>query len=162
MTDLNVFEAFAESQMSNAKKREYRREETKAAKKTATPPMVLQGLEKKQAEKAKQMIRYRLWKTQVRDGITRGDYGTEIIGLFKLLRSRIDEEALVEFVRNADWLHRCSLDVRWTLLGYISHAMILYRIRSGFPPMDDPIPSFDGTPDPPLNAFLMIKQVLGV
>lgn len=141
MTD--PFEELGESLTPKWKKIAETKAAAKEARRAAKPPMVKRGLEKEQEEKAKQMIRYRRWKAEVREGISRGDYGTEIVGLFKLLRKPTFANGLVDYVRNADWLHRCNLDVRLTLLDYIFQAVILHRLRNGYPPFDDAIPAFD-------------------
>jgi len=120
--------------------------------KTARQPMVLHGLEKKQAEKAKQLKHYREWKAQVRDGIARGDYGDEIIELFKVLRR--PGLAVAEYVQQATWLLSCTLDVRLTLLSYIDHAMTRQNIRSGLPTFNDALPWEPPTP------FLLIRHYL--
>src|SRR4051812_29097527 len=99
--------------------------------------MVKHGLEKKQEEKSKQLALYRKWKSEVREGMSRGEYGEEIIGLFKALRKPTFAAGLVDYVRDAAWLHNSSLDVRITLLGYIASAIVRHRIRNGYPPFDD-------------------------
>jgi hypothetical protein len=143
-----------EAQRHNARNE---RQEAKAARQ----PMVLRGLEKDQAEKAKQMKRYRKWKAEVRDGISRGDYGTEIISLFKYLKKPTIAAGLLDYIRDAAWLHACSFDVRLTLLGYIDASICRHNIRSGRSVMDDPIPSFNGgTDEPPTDGFIEIRHML--
>jgi hypothetical protein len=146
------------SQRSNARNE---REERIAVKKPRQP-MVLQGLEKKQAETAKQLIRYREWKAQVREGMSRGDYGKEIIELFRYLRKPTVAAGLLEYIANAKWLHACSEDTKITVLGWIDHAIVRHNIRDGRSPMDDPMPGLDGiTPDqPPTDGFVEIRQML--
>lgn len=148
MTDL--FEAFGESLTPKWKKRAEAKEATRAAK----APMVKRGLEKEQIEKAKQLVRYRQWKAEVREGMSRGDYGIEIIELLKHLRhpSRIAD--LVNYILSADWLLKCSLETRATLLGYIDHALVRHQVRNGYPPFDDAIL------DEPRTPFLVIRYHL--
>lgn len=150
----NVWEQFADKQMSRRHKRETEKEARKLAAKAARPPMVLTGLEKKLAEKSKQLIRYRHWKAEVREGMSRGDYGDEIVELLRMLRRPSTRKDLVPYVLSAEWITRCSQDVKETLLGYIDHAMVLERERNGYPPFDDPVMG-----EPP-NDFLIIRKHL--
>jgi hypothetical protein len=150
----DMFEAFGDTLIAAPVKRMRESEARRAAKKAEKPPMVLQGLEKKQAEKAKQMIRYRQWKAEVREGMSRGDYGREIIDLFKLMRSRTRAIDYVNFVLGAKWMLKCNEDVRTTLLGYLGHAMALQNVRNGYPPFNDALPG------EPSGAFLIIRKHL--
>lgn len=146
----DLFEEFGESLTPQWKKRA----EAKAAARAAKAPMVKHGLEKEQIEKAKQLVRYRQWKAEVREGMSRGDYGIEIIELLKHLRhpSRITD--LVNYILSAEWLLKCSLETRATLLGYIDHALVRHQVRNGYPPFDDAIL------DEPRTPFLVIRYHL--
>lgn len=155
---MNVFEQQAHRQSNGAQRAQWRREEKVEARRAAQP-MKPSPLEQKVYDKREQLARYRKWKIEVRQALERGDYGPEVIALLKILRSPKARD-LVAYVQGAKWMQQCTRDVRLTLLGYINHAITRHRIRNGYPPMDDPIPSFDGTPDPPENAFLIIRRLL--
>jgi hypothetical protein len=149
----DLFETFGDSLIPQPVKRQREQEARKQAR-AAIPPMVKHGLEKEQIEKQKQLQRYRLWKSQVRDGMSRGDYGIEIIELLKQLRRPSRAKELVQFIQASKWMLKCSLDVRLTMLGYIDHAITRHRIRNGWPPFDDALPG------ELLNAFLIIRKHL--
>src|SRR5258708_26301486 len=157
------FEAFGNSITPHPIKQQQERTAARAARKAVRAPMVKHGLEKEQIEKAKQLMRYRKWKAEVREGMSRGDYGNEIITLLKQMRCPSRGKELVEYVQSAKWLMKCSLETRLTLLGYIDDAMIRHAIRNGYPPFDDAIPAFDDNPGESPTAFLIIrKQLTGV
>jgi hypothetical protein len=153
----NVWEKFADKQMSPRHKRETEKEARKQMAKAARPPMVLTGLEKKLAEKSKQLIRYRQWKAEVREGMSRGDYGDEIVELLRMLRRPSTRKDLVPYVLNAKWIMKCSLETRSTLLSYIDNAMVLERERNGYPPFDDPMIG-----EPPNDFMIIRKHLTGV
>lgn len=144
----DIFESFGDSLIPHPVKRMREAEARRAAKKAELPPMVKHGLEKEREEKSKQMMRYRKFKAEVREGLQRGDYGPEIIELFKLLRRRTHICDIVAYVLSASWMLKCSFYVRETLLGYISNAMMLFNIRNGYPPFDDPITIGDWEVEP--------------
>lgn len=155
----DLFEEFGESLTPKWKQREEAKAAAKEAKRAAMPPMVKRGLEKKQEEKAKQLVRYREWKKEVKEGMSRGDYGDEIIDLFKRLRHPDKAAELVDYVLNAKWMLLCSMDTRTTLLGYIDHMLVRHNIRMGYPPIDDSLPEWMGDTRPP-NAFQVIRKYL--
>ena len=157
---IDPFEQFADSivppHVRNQRHRVDEREARKAAR-AAIPPMVKRGLEKEQIEKAKQLVRYRQWKAEVREGMTRGDYGIEIIDLLKHMRRPTQAGGMVDYVLNAKWLLKCSNDVRTTLLGYIDHAMVRHNIRNGYPPFMDALPG-----EPPTDFLIIRRHLTGV
>jgi hypothetical protein len=154
----DLFEEFGNSITPKWKQRAEAKAAAKEARRAATPPIIKRGLEKEQEEKSKQLKRYRLWKAQVREGMSRGDYGIEIVELLKHLRHPSQTENLVSYILSAKWLMRCSLDTRETLLGYIDDALVRHAIRNGYPPFDDPLPEWMGGGPP--NAFLIIRKHL--
>jgi len=159
----DMFEEFGESLIPKTLKRqrevEARREIAKAAR-AAIPPMVKRGLEKDQEDQSKQMVRYRLWKKQVFEGLLYTEQGDDIVELRRYLkRSTTTPDALAKYVTECKWIMKCTFDARETLLGYINHAISRWNVRNGYPD-DDPIPSFDGTPDPPPSPFLIIRKHL--
>lgn len=154
MTQPDLFESFGESLIAKPIKRMREAEARREAAKAARAPMVKRGLEKAQIEKAKQLIRYRQWKAEVREGMTRGDYGIEIIELLKAMRRPTRAGGMVDYILKSKWLLKCSDDVRTTLLGYIDHAMVRHNIRNGYPPFNDALPG-----EPPTD-FLIIRRHL--
>lgn len=142
------FEAFGDSLLPQPVKKMREQEARRAAakaKRAEIPPMVKRGLELKMEHKQIQMKRYRQWKAEVREGLKRGDYGTEIIGMFRLIRRRITAKEIVAYVLREKWLLECTPFVRVTLLGYLNHALSIWQTRNGWP-MDDPVPYIDVEP----------------
>jgi hypothetical protein len=150
----DLFETFGESlipaPVKYARAAAERREAKKAAR-AAIPPMVKRGLELKQEQTKKQLQRYKKWKAEVREGMSRGDYGSEIVDMFKVLRKR---SSILEYVRASPWLLACSVEVKLTLLGYIDHSLIRYDVRAGYPPFNDSLPHEPDTP------FIEIRRLL--
>jgi len=164
---VDIFESFGDSLLSKgakaARAAEARYEARKAAKAAANPPMVKRGLEKKQEETSKQMVHYREWKRQVFEGLLHLEHGDKIAKMRTYLRKQtFNPDELARLVANAKWILECPDETRRVLLSYINHSLGRWYVRNGYPDPNDPIPSFDGTPDPPLNAFLRIRKHLGV
>lgn len=126
----------------------------KKIERAAKQPMVPSAREKKQYDKAAQLLLFRQWKREIRRGLVEGIYGPEIVQLLRLLRRIPDEAVLVEFVQRADWLLKSDLEVRYNVLSYIGHAMMRWNIRHGLPPFNDSLP---GEPD---SAFIAIRRLL--
>jgi len=142
-TQPNLFEAFGDKVPIP-----HKRAREKQAAKSARAEMVKTGLEKKQEEKAKQLIRYREWKREVREGITRGDFGVEIVELLKILRRPTQTEMLITYVLDSKWIMKCPLHARETMLGYIDEMLIRFNVRNGYPPFNDPL-----TDDEPMTQY---------
>jgi len=136
----------------------------KKAEKQHAAPMMPSPMEKKMWEKAKQLQFYRQWKAEIREGLKRGDYGPEIIGLFKILRKISKARDLVTYVENSRWLLDAPGRVQLAVYGYISHAIMLHRERNGYSPFDDAMPTFeDGTnriPPDKEGASMTIRKLL--
>lgn len=164
---VDLFESFGDSLIPKtvkaARAAEDRRAARQAARIAANPPMVKQGLEKKQEATSRQMIRYREYKRQVFEGLLHLKHGENIGKMRTYLRKlTFTPDELVRHTISAKWILECPLETRYVLLSYINRSLGRWYVRNGHPDPDDPIPSFDGTPDPPPSAFMIIKKHLGV
>jgi len=141
----NPFEDMAEQATRKMRKRIERQ---------AIQPMVPTPMEKAQYDKNKQLQLFKKWKREIREGMSRGIYGTEIITLLKLLRKTPDSTVLVQFVQKSKWLLDADIETKYSILGYIGDAMIRWNIRHGLPPMNDSLP------DEPDTPFIVIRKLL--
>src|SRR5450631_3741529 len=101
MTDL--YESFGDSLIPKpvkyAREAEAKRAAKFAARIAAKPVMVKQGLEKKQEETSKQMVRYRLYRRQVFEGLLHLEHGDKIAKMRAYLRQlKFDPDALADHI----------------------------------------------------------------
>ena len=126
----------------------------KKLQRQAKQPMVPTAMEKKQYDKAKQLLLFKKWKREIRQGLIDGDYGSEIVQLLKLLRRTPDSDVLVRYVQNSKWLIEADKKVRSTILSWIADAIMRWDIRHGRPPFNDSLPWEPDTP------FVAIRKIL--
>lgn len=142
----NPFEAEGERATKHARR--------KMEPKQVKPPMVLSPLERKLKDQGDQLKRFRLWKRQIKEGLTTGDYAPEIIMLLRYLRKLPAPDELLRLVASSQWLIDGSANMRMSVLEYIDAAIIRWRIRHGLSPFDD------GLPDEPDTPFVAIRRLL--
>lgn len=120
-------------------------------------PMVPSPIEKKLLQQRKQFNLFKQWKREIREGMTRGTYGPEIIELFKMLRRNPETGDMVRWVRKAKWLLKSNDEVKLTILGYIEHSIIRWNVRHGKPPFNDSLPW-----EPDCPSVIIRKLLTGV
>ena len=156
----DLFEQLGEQQIVAATRRKHAREEkklgVKLVKSDKEAPMVLAGLEKKQAENSKQWRSYRREKRREYRSHLNGPYRAQFLELTRVLRTlTIDDGAqLIDYVRRAAWLRRAEKPVRQMALSIIAKAIERLRVRNGYEPFDDS--NFGEEP----TAFEIIREHL--
>jgi hypothetical protein len=161
MTD-NPFEAFASGQMVSATKAKWRAYDKRQASKvkiyrSATDaPLVLTGLEKKQADVSSQLRRWRRWRRAIWKGHMRGPHRAQWLELSSLLRhlSFDNSGMLLDYLAAARWLLDADAATKQAALSMISAAIVRLRTRNGYPPFDDALPG-----EPP-TAYEIAREIL--
>jgi hypothetical protein len=125
-------------------------------------PKVLSPLEKKLFEQSEQLRFFRKWKREIKEGMKTGEYGPEVIELFRLIKKLPSTKVLIDWVRSSPWLEKASIEIRHNVLSYIDAAFIRWNIRNGYPPMNDSLDlGFDdGQPWEPDSAFIIIRNII--
>lgn len=138
------FEDFANEHQSRYSKRR----ESKAAERA----------QQKELHERKYLFHeWQQWHLKRKQVLLEGPFGeaAQELGLFLERMTTADAAALIEQVKSGPWCTADS-DIRFLVLGMISHAIIYLRECEGLPPFDDPIPWSDDEPD----VFMIIKGIL--
>jgi hypothetical protein len=159
----NVFEQFADSQLTAAAKRRHKDIERRAAKSVVTKeseaPMKGTAREEARDERDALVARYRRAIAQERDELLHGPYGSQISTLQKYLRVMEMEGSgkLVKMVCDAPWLRGADQETKRGVLSMIADAILRVRVRNGLSPFDDSI-----DPEPPTAFQVIRKSMMGV
>lgn len=157
---LNPFEAMAERQMTGAAKAKDRakqkwadRREAKEVARHMKPSPLMQ----KQMDAAALMKDYRKWRNSIKQGMIER-YGSDFAELMRMLRnlSWSNHERVMEYTKQARWLHRADEDTRFETLRFIDASFCRSRIREGLPEFDD------GMWDGPPSYCMRLKAILKV
>ena len=156
----NYFEALAQQQMVAATKAKHKAAEKRAAAKVVKSerdaPMKPSAMEQDQIDKNTQL---KLWRTYHREeinAVVNGPYGADWRALLRVVKSLTIENpgAIVDYVRDAQWLRDADLQTRRVVLSMIARAIIQLREVNGYPPFDDALPDEEPT------AFEIIRKEL--
>jgi hypothetical protein len=115
-------------------------------------------MEKDQLDKNAQL---KLWRAYHRDEIAAvvdGPYRNEWRTLAKTVRDMAFENpaAIVDYVRNAQWLHDADARTRSVALATIARKIMQLRELEGYAPFDDSLPGEEPT------AFEIVRSELNV
>ena len=118
----------------------------------------LSEMDQKLADQSVQLRRYKHWKRNQFEALSRGVHGAQWKALTTILRNLTLPEAmyLPEYVERQDWLLDADDHTRHTAAELIHGAIIRERIRNGYSPLDD------GLPGEPPSAYEMIRGLLKI
>jgi hypothetical protein len=119
-------------------------------------PLVPTALEKEQRDNTAQFQRYKRAVQAESVALLNSEHGDNYSILLAVLRRMTAQSSreLVEYIKGAQWIKRCSTDQKFTVLSIIDMAIIRTRIRDGRAPMDDPLP------DQPDSPFIIIRRII--
>jgi hypothetical protein len=148
MSDLNLFEAYAET----TKPGHERRRERIASKRRENKRIKAAMLEQHQLEKQ--------YRDEVSEGyreLLAGDFGHEIQHLVAFLdrMGMRDGAELVAFIQSCVWLVPAPDEVRHQALHLIGRACTRLRESAGLLPYDDGLPWDQATP-----AFIQVREII--
>jgi hypothetical protein len=156
---MNYFEALAQQQMVAATKAKHRAAEKRAAKVVNSErdaPIKPSAMEQDQIDKNVQLKLWRAYHREEINAVVNGPYQNDWRALLRVVKSLTIEnpDAIVDYVRDAQWLRDADLQTRRVVLSMIARAIIQLREINGYPPIDDSLPGEQPT------AFEIIRKEL--
>jgi hypothetical protein len=163
MTDrADLFASFGQSQLVAPVKAKLRRAEQRIIKREAEAPMMPTELEKKQLDEQRQLKRWRHWRREeLRTEVqARPQQWRELNRILRKLTIN-DASKLIDYVRNAAWMHEADLQTRRIVLRAINARIMRVRVQNGLEPIYDSLPGEPPTVSQTMYDLLMKRDLDG-